>query len=258
MSLVCDNCGHAMGPCDDLPGKDGTMVYVSVLSLIWIIEESATQKWDLCYTRAPQGYSLCFRCIADKLIPPQKPILDAVYEASRAEVEFERIEESRKGKWISGEELQKQKSTYEFYNEWKAKQLLIPTQFIFCNTKLPDNKNPYFSAVVMDRVYCEKSLTLFMGTENYSWSDFRTGRTNFQICVDCFKKNFYGTFEAFSCSLRNIPKQTPTKDVKPELIMTLDFIEALKKEVGGEKTKELLKGIAETFNPKVTIETSKN
>lgn len=35
MSLVCHNCGNDMRPSDNLSGRDGTMVYPNVLSLIW-------------------------------------------------------------------------------------------------------------------------------------------------------------------------------------------------------------------------------
>ena len=253
MSLVCHNCGNDMRPSDDLPDRDGTMVYPNVLSLIWIIEESATKKWVFHYTQAPVGISLCFQCIADKLPNSQQHILGAVYAAYRAEVEFRRVEESEKGRWISSEELRTQKGTYEFLEEWQEKQKAIPVQCIFCNAELPDNKNPCFSAFVMDRVYCETKLTWFMGVTNYSWSDFKVGRTRLLICFECFKKNFFRNFEQLSYDLRGVPKSTLGEVTKPELLLTPDFVEALKEEVGGERAEELLQEASDVAETKLVI-----
>ena len=252
MSLVCHNCSRDMGPSETLPGREGTIVYPQVLSFIWVVEESASEKWVIRHTQAPCNRSLCFRCIADKLPDNQQPVLRAVYEAYEAEIKYRRNEESQRGKMISGEELAKGPKLHE---EWLARLELIPTnRCIFCNTKLPDKKTPHFDAVVIDRVYSEGYLSWF--NQNYSWSNFKTGGTGFSFCFECCRKNFLPLFEQFSYDLRGVKKTTRT--AKSAIFFGSSFIEGLKTEVGEERALEMLQEFPEGVEKKIIIDTEGN
>lgn len=240
MSLICHNCGQEMGPSDSFPGREGTMVFPNVLSFIWVVE-APKSKWSINYVQPKINLSLCFACIAGKVHQKRQNVLGAVYSAYTAEINYRRNEEFEKDKMLSGEELGR---GIQLFKEWKAKFGAIPNcECIFCGTKLPDDKNPFFTVRVIDKVYSEGHLSWF--NTNYSWSNIEGGMTIFNMCFKCLRDEFPRLFEDFSYILRGVTKPNPKNVVKNEIFLTQDFAEALRKEVGDEKAKELIDALSQ-------------
>jgi hypothetical protein len=252
MSLACSACNHTMGPSEELPGREGVMVYPVVLSMIWADDEPSqadNQQWELYYVTAPHNISLCFRCIIGKL-PKGQSRLDRVCEAYEAETTYCRAKVSEKGKWLSAEEW----TTPELFHSWEEKQKLIPhAQCLFCEQAIADGKSPYFTARVIDKVYSEQHSTSFFG-RNYSWTDLKTGMTSFEICFVCFRKNFPLTFQILGHGLRGTKPQGGAAAPKSEIYLTSQFIEALQREAGEEKAQEILEKIPSDVEIKLAVD----
>lgn len=253
MSLCCHNCGQGLGPSDSFPGREGTMVFPNVLSLIWVAEE-LEPKWSIHYVQPYVDLSLCFECIAKEVPEERQNVLGAVYSAYEAEINYRRNEEAEKGKMLSGEDLGRGP---RLFDEWEAKAKAIPYhECIFCGTKLPDDKTPYFTAKVIDKVYSEKNLSWF--NTNYSWSNMEIGMTRFNICFKCLKDKFPRLFEDLSYTLRGVAKSNLKDVVKSEVFLTQDIVEGLKKEVGDIRAQERIEELAEKAEVKIVVDPTEN
>lgn len=236
MSLACSACEKDMGPSESFPGREGTMVYPNVLAMIWAGDETPDKQWPLHYVMAPGSISLCFRCIVDALPEDRKSILEKVWSAYETETAYELANASERGRWLAPEEI----TSSDLFNAWKGKyKVIAQDQYVFCAKAVPDNQNPYFTAQVIDKVYCKERLTLFFG-QNYSWSDLKTGMTGFNICFVCFGEYFPASFRDLGYGLRGDRQSGRRENPKTELYLTSQFIEALKGEVGDERAHELL------------------
>lgn len=253
MSLVCHACGNNMGSSETFPGREGTMVYPHVLSMIWVPDnDPSNKKWALGHIQAPYSISLCFKCVAKKFPPDRQHILDAVYAACETEVRYRRLKEAEEGKWFSGGEGP---TWTDAFHEWEARRNMIPlNRCLFCDKTLPDKQNPFFTARVVDRVYSEKHPSLWLTGFNYSWSDFKAGSTGFRICFECFKEHFLALFDQLSCDLRGVVGQNQGNAPKSELYLTPEFLEALKQGVGEEETREILRGASEIAEVRLLID----
>jgi len=250
MSLCCHNCGQDMGPSDTFPGREGTMVFPNVLSFIWVAEEP-NPKWSIHYIQPYVDLSLCFECIAKKVPNKRQGVLNAVYSAYEAEINYRRNQESE---MIGGDDLLRGPGLFD---EWEAKVKMIPNhECIFCGAKIPDSKNPCFTAKVIDKVYSQKNLSWF--NQNYSWSNMEVGMTIFNICFKCLKDNFPRLYEDLSYTLRGVAKSNLKDVVKNEVFLTQDFAEALKREVGDTKAQGLLDELSEQAEVKLVVDPGEN
>jgi len=242
-----------MGPSDSFPGKEGTMVFPNILSFIWVAEESEP-KWSIHYVQPYVNLSLCFKCIAKEVPGERQNILNAVYSAYEAEINYCRNKESEKGKMLSGKDLERGS---RLFDEWETKAKMISYhECIFCGTKLPDNKTPYFTARVIDKVYSEKNLSWF--NTNYSWSNMKTGIICFNICFKCLKDKFPRLFEELSYTLRGVVKSNLKDVVKSKVFLTQGIVEGLRKEVGDIKAQGLIEELAAKAEVKIVVDPTEN
>jgi len=243
MSLLCHECGFDVQPSEVLPGREGTFIHPNVLSIVWTTGELIKDKLALAYIEAPQNLCLCFQCIANHLPPYQHALLDSIYEAYKAEIDFRQIDISQKGKWISGDESGVWMKSFDFFKE---KLKAIPASIcLFCNATLPADNKPYFTVKTIDKVYSQQNLSVF---SSYSWSNCQTGTTGFKICFDCCKDNFPRILEQLSYDLRGIKESNLGDVAKSEFYITPAFIEKLKEEVGDEEARKYPQELQDMIN----------
>jgi len=230
MSLVCYECNRDLEPGEELPGREGTLVYPNLQALIYLPENS----YKIAYLQSKHNRSLCFACIEGKLPEQRKGILKAVYDCYEAETNSERIEEEQKGKWISGPEHSKYADALRKFVE-KKKTLI--SECLFCGNDVKNGK-PFFTAVVIDRVKSTKHKSIY---GSYSWSNLETGSTYLRICFDHFKEYFPRSFKQLSYDM--LGEENPNfNHAQNELYISPSFEKALEKE--GKSIDELIDDLA--------------
>ena len=236
MSLSCCECKYEMGPSEALPGREGTFVQPHVKSLVYIPSE--TLKYKIVYLQSQESRSLCFNCIDSKLPEQRKPVLKAIYDCYESETEFQEAEQAvlkvqeEKGMISFNDPLMDKKfEAYEFFIKMQKK---VSRECIFCGNT-PENGKPFFTAVAIDRAYSRQQLSGLFVHDNYSFTNIRTGRTNFRICFDDFSSYFPNSFKQLSCDL--IGEENPARQSN-ELYISKEFEEAV--EAAGESIDDLV------------------
>ena len=213
MSLVCNECGEDLGPSKTLPGREGTMVYPSVISLIYLPEKEGA--YTARYLESQCNRSLCFRCISDKLPQERHNGLNLIYEIYEAETELRKIEKGESGLWI-GVGKTGWSDAYKRFEE-KLKKI-DDSECLFCNKDVKNGK-PFFTAMVIERAYSQQHLSGLFAFTNYSWTNFKVGSTQFRFCFEDFRKNFPRNFEQLSYDMQGIIKPKKDDVIKSELVL---------------------------------------
>jgi hypothetical protein len=235
MSLSCGECRNVVGPSERLPGREGTLIYTVLQSLVYIPSEEGI-RYTLRYVKPGiGGWCLCFACIERQAPAARKErALKPVYDCYEAETLMDRMEEQ------GGALLHQQWS--QAYGMFRKKAEAIPSGCLFCEGKV-ENGKPYFVSRAIDRVYSEKHLSgLFFGEGNYSLSNVRTGETGFRFCFDDFMRHFPVSFEGLGYELlgeRN-PKERPGQS---ELHISREAEAAFERETGKSLDDFLKEGI---------------
>jgi hypothetical protein len=210
-----------MSPSEEFPGREGTLVHPNLLSFMFLPKKDEKTRFKTGYTESDCNRSLCFECIESTLPKSKKKNLLAVYNVYQAEINFNEKEEAYNqrftGKLVNiNNHLALEKD--ELYENFRKLRKELQEGCLFCNKNV-ENGNPFFVARVIDKVYSKQHLSglSFIGT-NYSWSNIRTGHTDFRICFEDFEKKFPSTFEQLSYDL--IGERNP--NFKPEHTLYLD------------------------------------
>jgi len=241
MSLACNECRRDMGPSETFPGREGTFVYPVLLSLVYVPAENGA-GYTMKYLKQINGRSLCFECIENQMHSERKEkTIKPVYEAYEAEINLDRIEEDRKGRFLVPEDHVK---LLHAYNEYDKRTKEINPECIFCDGEV-ENGKPFFVPVVIDKVHSEKVLSGLFVPTNYSWSTVKSGSTRFRICFDDFRNHFAKTFESLSYDMTG----EINPNIKPnlsELYITPAFEKALEEQTGQSFDEYMDKLIKET------------
>jgi hypothetical protein len=223
MSLLCYECGIDLQPSKELPGREGMLVYPSLLSFIYLPSKDEKQEHTIGYVLSQSNRSICFECIEKGMPKAKKQVMKEIYDCYDAETVYRQIEDSQKGGFIRSSD----NSSYAALMEYKKKKDTIPSGCIYCGSDVK-NGLPYFNAVVLDRIESCKHKSMY---GSYSWSNLEKGWTQFNICFQHFRDNFPKSFADLSCELQN--KVNP--DFKPmhDLYISPEFEEAMQKEGKG-------------------------
>ena len=220
MSLVCHECEVDVQPSDSLPGREGTFVHPNLPALVWLPEKPKETKLPVAFIEAPQDLCLCFSCIDNHLLEIRRPSLQIIYDSYLAEIDYGRKDFRERS-----------------YDQLDQKLKRVSKNCLYCDSELPKDLTPYFTARVIDKVYSEKRLSFF---SSYQWSDVKEGMTKLNFCLDCFNGNFDRASKQLSLSLRGLPNFDKWSK-KSEFYFSPEFTKA----IGGE---EQLKRYLEEFS----------
>lgn len=223
MSLVCYECHRDMKPSQTFPGREGTLVYPVVHSIVYVPMDGGT-SYELTYLKAPDNLAVCFECFEKGIGEKESSVLKSIYKAYELENDFEIFEEERK---LRGLDSNGMESWSKAFNEYKKASDAIRPGCLFCGDDVR-NGNPFFIAMVINKVYSSKHLTF--GT-NYSWSNMKEGMTGFEICFEDFRKQLPRTFEQLSYSM--LGRRNPSQKIEPgELYVSPEVEKAFEQETG--------------------------
>lgn len=203
MSLICYECKTDVQPSNQLPGREGSLVYPTVPSLIWTPENSQAPG-EVAYVTAQENFCLCFVCI-EKSSTVGRDNLQKLYQLYEAETIYSRYKKQELGRLMRVSDIK----SYDAYEEYRKLRVEFPKdQCLQCDQGLPEPLKPSFTAVVINRVF--SPITSMFGS--YSTS-VETGMTNFNLCSDCTQENFPRIYSGLSYTLRkkDNPDHTPQK-----------------------------------------------
>jgi len=250
MSLACPECLKDLGPSEDFPGREGTMVHPNLLSLVYTIPKKQDEKpgYVMKYLPIEISTSLCFECIEGQIqAEKRETLLKPIYDCYKAETYWRMVEEQQKGKWCDSSDS---RLWIDKHNQFQEKLKALKRTCVFCDSNVK-NGFPFFRARVIDKVYSSQHLSGVFQFTNYSFSDMKTGMTNFLICFDDMQSHFPKCFKLLSYSLVGGQRNDP--DFKPgpnELYISSEFEKAFESETGksiDDITKEMIldnKGIS--------------
>jgi len=242
MSLECAECRRLMGPSDQLPGSDGTLVFPNLPSIVWSFSDNNLQ-FHLRHTLTQQNRSLCFRCIDDACSPDGLMVLHKVYECYIAEIKYKELDAYFHGKWIQGDEDREKIEAREIYLGLLE---ALPITCLHCGNDFHQPDLPYLQAQVFDRLACKDHLGGLPGEKNYQWSFLREGETFIMFCFGCFRKHFPRTFEYLGNDLSGIDKK---EEGRFSATITPEVYQALVREVGQEEAEKKLRELGASVRP---------
>jgi len=227
MSLICTNCNKDMGPSEELPGREGTLVTPVLTSLVYLPLGGGSPSYETAYLAAPQNASLCFECIETAIPRERKEKLREIYDVCGLETAYRMIEESQKGRFVGGRELIR---VVEAEKRFSESLDALEEGCLFCGENVRDG-NPFFVSRVIDRVYSVNHLSGVFQFNNYSFSNLRQGRTSFGFCFNDFRTHFPKVFEYLSCLM--LGKPIPGRNAQPnELYIGSGVAEAIEGKTG--------------------------
>jgi len=223
MSLECQECRQSMGPGKNLPGREGTLVHPSVMSLIYVPGE--TLEYQLGYLYAEQNRSVCFQCIENALPKERRGELRALYVCYEAEMQWRQAnveaEASLKGFVPLNHPLVE--ARMRAYEKYKKLSDSVAQDCLFCG-KAVETGSPFFTARAIDKSYSGQHLSGLGVPENYSWTNLKEGFTKFRICFEDFRRKFPRAFEQLSYDL--LGKDNPGVQPQATFVITPAFEDA--------------------------------
>ncbi len=217
MSLVCCECDQDLAPSDSFPGREGGVLYPSVLAVAWVENEDSTLQveWVPVFVEAPANASVCFECILRKAPQEAAVRMKQVCETYAAEIKWHRVERDQKGKWIPIEEAS---STDDLRQQFIDRfESIVHSQCLHCGSQIKAQDRAFFTLRVIDKANCEKDLSVF---GSYQWSNLETGMTSFCMCFACAQTQLPRTFKSLGYSLRGIDSHTGRGEGKFELFIS--------------------------------------
>jgi hypothetical protein len=236
-----------MGPSDDLPGREGNLVYPAVSGLVYLPTKEGI-SYKIKYVYPDVSTSLCFKCIDSKVPQERREVLEKVYASYRTETFFKAYQESERGKLVDC----KESKWSEFYDRFKDGLSKLEKDCLFCGDNI-ENGNPFFIGRVIDKVSSSKNLTFGV---NYSCSNMKMGSTFFRICFDDLRKNFPRVFENLSFSLSG-EKNLNFSTKQNEIYIDKELEEAYERETG-KKFDEVVRALIQGSDNLLIVRESKD
>jgi len=227
MSLLCAECDHDLGPSESLPGREGSLVHPSLISLVYV---PGTDAFKLRYTQSTQDQSLCFQCVEEKVPTNRLDILKSIYRC----YELERKNKSFEGKWLSGAEMTE---SHDILDQYIQALETLEANCLFCGNDV-ERGLPYFTAKTIDRLASSRGLSTF---GSYSFSNVTNGTTSFKLCFNDFRLAFPNSFRKLGFDLLG-ERDESTKTVS-SFEIGAGFEDLLKKE--GVSLDEIIDSLAD-------------
>ena len=227
MTLCCYECESELGPGTQLPGREGTIVYPVLQSLIYLPTQEGI-GYKIGYLVAPNGIALCFKCVEGELLKERRvTAIEPIYDCYETEMNFRMVKKEQERRWSDATDSKRWLSAY---NKFKTLSKKLTRNCIFCDSDVKSGR-PFFIANAIDRIYSSQHLSGIFVLNNYSWSDIKTGLTKFRVCFDDFRKHFPRTFEQLSYDTLG-EKNPNLKQRQSELIIDPSFEKKLFEETG--------------------------
>ena len=218
MSLVCHECGRDVQPSDELPAREGGMIYPHVPSWIWSPDG---MNWEPAIVPVVnQQVACCFECIIKGVQPQMQTALQLVFDAYTAEAAWRQLELKTNNTWFNGSDaIARQR--FEAQDNVEAKSKLVPLDVCLCCGKGKIEAVPaHFTFVVMDRAFAMDKTSSW---GSYQWSRIKTGGVGFHVCFSCAKTYLPRIFAQTSHSLTKTGVNTMGGDNAPELYISPEF-----------------------------------